>query len=126
MAPDPMALAATAMHAGVQSLLVTLGKRGVVYVLAPGFDRLDDLRRARATSAWDRCVQRWCPRSKSDTPGDPTGCGDVFGATYFSRLLPVIRLARRCERRFAQHHATLCFRGAGGLANFLRGELLQT
>ena len=45
MAPDPMALAATAMSAGVQSLLVTLGKRGVVYVLAPGFDRLEDLQR---------------------------------------------------------------------------------
>ncbi len=36
--PDPMALAAGAIDAGVSLLLVTLGPRGSVYVAAPGFD----------------------------------------------------------------------------------------
>ena len=125
MAPDPMALAATAMHAGVQSLLVTLGKRGVVYVLAPGFDRLDDLRRAsdlRAGAVRTALV----PAVQVDTPGDPTGCGDVFGATYFSRLLTGDTFGVALPQRFAPASRNVVFRGAGGLANFLRGELLQT
>ena len=43
MAPDPMALAATAMAAGVRSLVVTLGSRGAVYFAAPGFDHIGDV-----------------------------------------------------------------------------------
>jgi hypothetical protein len=125
MAPDPMALAATAMHAGVQSLLVTLGKRGVVYVLSPGFDRLDDLRRPeeQRTGAVRTAL---VPAEQVDTPGDPTGCGDVFGATYFSRLLTgdTFGVALRAAIRAASRNVV--FRGAGGLASFLRGELLQT
>jgi sugar/nucleoside kinase (ribokinase family) len=125
MAPDPMALAATAMHAGVQSLLVTLGKRGVVYVLAPGFDRLEDLRRAD-TVRTGPVRTALVPAEQVDTPGDPTGCGDVFGATYFSRLLTgdTFGVSLRAAIRAASRNVV--FRGAGGLANFLRGELLQT
>jgi len=125
MAPDPLALAATAMHAGVQSLLVTLGKRGVVYVLAPGFDRLDDLRRAQDLRAGP-VRTALVPAEQVETPGDPTGCGDVFGATYFSRLLTgdTFGVSLRAAIRAASRNVV--FRGAGGLANFLRGELLQT
>ena len=125
MAPDPMALAATAMHAGVQSLIVTLGKRGVVYVLAPGFDRLEDLRRAQELRVGP-VRTALVPAEQVDTPGDPTGCGDVFGATYFSRLLTgdTFGVSLRAAIRAASRNVV--FRGAGGLANFLRGELLQT
>jgi len=125
MAPDPLALAATAMHAGVQSLLVTLGKRGVVYVLAPGFDRLDDLRRAQDLRGGP-VRTALVPAEQVETPGDPTGCGDVFGATYFSRLLTgdTFGVSLRAAIRAASRNVV--FRGAGGLANFLRGELLQT
>ena len=42
MAPDSMALAATAIASGVSCLCVTLGKRGAVYVAAPGVERLAD------------------------------------------------------------------------------------
>src|SRR5665811_358842 len=42
MAPDPLALAAVAMGAEVSVLNVTMGKRGVVYFAAPGFDSLAD------------------------------------------------------------------------------------
>ena len=125
MAPDPMALAATAMREGVQSLVVTLGKRGVVYVLSPGFDRLADLGREeehRTGTVRTALV----PADHMEAPGDPTGCGDVFGATYFSRLLTgdTFAVALRAAIRAASRNVT--FRGAGGLAAFLRGELLRT
>ena len=125
MAPDPMALAATAMHAGVRSLLVTLGKRGVVYVLAPGFDRLDDLRRIdeRNTGAVRTAL---VPAEPVDIPGDPTGCGDVFGATYFSRLLSGDTFGEALKAAIRAASRNVVFRGAGGLAAFLRGELLRT
>jgi hypothetical protein len=92
------------MHAGVQSLIVTLGKRGAVYFLSPGFDRLTDLRRApdqREGAVRTALV----PAEQVDSPGDPT---ESFRAA--------IRAASR----------NVTFRGAGGLASFLRGELLQT
>jgi hypothetical protein len=125
MAPDPMALAATAMRAGVQSLIVTLGKRGAVYVVAPGFDRLDDLRRGNdpRTGAVRTALM---PAEQVDTPGDPTGCGDVFGATYFSRLLTGDTFAESLRAAIRAASRNVVFRGAGGLAAFLRGELLRT
>ena len=125
MAPDPMALAATAMQSGVQSLLVTLGKRGVVYVVAPGFDRLDDLRRPpelRTGAVRTALV----PAEAVESPGDPTGCGDVFGATYFSRLLTGDTFAVALKTAIHAASRNVAFRGAGGLAAFLRGELLRT
>ena len=51
MAPDPLALAATALDAGVRCLVVTLGARGAVYFAAPDFERLSDLRRPRPLGA---------------------------------------------------------------------------
>ncbi|MFN5599510.1 MAG: hypothetical protein ACK5AK_09055, partial [Gemmatimonas sp.] len=48
MAPDAMALAATAMAAGVSVLGVTLGKRGAAYFAAPGIEQLSDLPSRRA------------------------------------------------------------------------------
>jgi hypothetical protein len=125
MAPDPMALAATAMQSGVQSLLVTLGKRGVVYVVAPGFDRLDDLQRPTElrTGAVKTAL---VPAEAVESPGDPTGCGDVFGATYFSRLLTGDTFAVALKTAIHAASRNVVFRGAGGLAAFLRGELLRT
>jgi len=125
MAPDPMALAATAMGAGVQSLLVTLGKRGVVYVLAPGFDRLEDLRRARELRS-GAVRTALVPAERVEALGDPTGCGDVFGATYFSRLLTGDTFAVALRAAIHAASRNVVFRGAGGLAAFLRGELLRT
>lgn len=125
MAPDPMALAATALDAGVRCLVVTMGKRGAVYFAAPDFERLDDLRKPRplgATLGPIRTALVPAARSAAD-PGDPTGCGDVWGATYFSRLLAgdklgdAILAAHRAAARNVEH------RGATGLANHLRGKL---
>lgn len=111
LAPDPMALAATALSAGVRSLFVTLGKRGVVYFEDAGAGR--PLRTALIPAS----------EARVQGAGDPTGCGDVWGATYFSRsvagdtLSEAMRAACDAAARNVEH------RGATGLAHHLRGEL---
>jgi sugar/nucleoside kinase (ribokinase family) len=127
MAPDGMALAATALANGVQALVVTLGPRGAVYFAQPHFGRLAD----RAAGAPPLAAAPGALRTALLAPaagqvhvkGDPTGCGDVFGATYYSRLLAgdiitdALRAAIAAAARNVEH------RGATGLAHFLRGEL---
>jgi hypothetical protein len=127
MAPDSMALAATAMHAGSRCLAVTLGPRGAVYFASADFNRLSDLERARAPEASAAPVRtELIPAEHVTAPLDPTGCGDVWGATYFSRLLAgdmlgdAIRAAHRAGARNVEH------RGATGLADHLRGKLSFT
>ncbi len=135
MAPDPMALAATAMAAGCSCLCVTLGKRGAVYVAAPNVERLRDIpprdvsgvmtgsRGSAGTLGTVRTGLIPSVPPRIDGPGDPTGCGDVWGATHFSRLLAgdnftdAIAAANRAASRNVEH------RGASGLSNHLRGEL---
>jgi sugar/nucleoside kinase (ribokinase family) len=128
MAPDPMALAATAMANGVRSLTVTLGKRGAVYFAPPDFDFIDDLRKPRLLGAALGPVRTALVAAPEVvlSGGDPTGCGDVWGATYFSRLLggdnlgDAILAAHRAGARNVEH------RGATGLANHLRGTISLT
>ena len=143
MAPDPMALAATALANGVRCLSVTMGKRGAVYFAQPGYDGLAapgggvDLRGGPARPAARADVVagvggaapgpvRTALVPASEVAGgelDPTGCGDVWGATHFSRLLAgdtlehAIAVAHRAAARNVEH------RGATGLANHLRGEI---
>ena len=126
MAPDPMALAATALANGVRSLAVTLGKRGAVYFAQPEFDRLTNLSGGAGAlgAALGPVRTALVPASPVLTnAGDPTGCGDVWGATYFSRLLAgdtlsdAFAAANRAAARNLEH------RGATALAAFLRGEL---
>jgi len=136
LAPDPLALAATAMAAGTSCLCVTLGRQGVVYVAAPGFERLSDrpVRGGLSTGsrggagAFGAVRTALVPAAVAnvDGDGDPTGCGDVWGATHFSRLLAGDMLsdamvaANRAAARNVEH------RGATGLAQHLRGELSTT
>ena len=133
LAPDPMALAATALHAGVRCLVVTLAKRGAVYFAAPDFDRLDAAASRRASGRSSRLAADVGPVRTSLVPadhvvdgGDPTGCGDVWGATYFSRLLAgdnfgdAILAAHRAAARNVGH------RGASGLSDYLRGTISLT
>lgn len=125
MASEPMALAATALGAGVSSLMVTLAGRGVVYFAAPGFQRLADLSRSSPLRAAAGPVRtELVAQSGVVVDGDPTGCGDVWGATNFSRLLAgdnlvdALRASNRAAARNVEH------RGATGLARHLRGELI--
>ena len=125
MASDPMALAATAFGAGVSAMTVTLGKRGVVYFAAPGFDSIEDLRRERLGSSTGaiRTARVPAKQPRHRGPGDPTGCGDVWGATYFSRLLAGDKLDAAIDRALDAAARNVDHRGATGLADYLRGEL---
>jgi hypothetical protein len=127
MAPDPMALAATAVARGVRNLSVTMGSRGAVYFAAPGFDSIADLRRDRPFGTELGPVRTaLVPAELSTEPGDPTGCGDVWGATHFSRLLAGDNLVDAITSAHRAAHRNLHPRGATGLAAHLRGELSLT
>ena len=118
---------------GVRCLSVTLGSRGVVYFAPADFDRLADLihtrsRRARSAPSPEPGSDGAHPggprrRSALDESGDPTGCGDVWGATYFSRLLAGDKLADAMRVAVIAAARNVGHRGATGLAHHLRGEL---
>jgi pfkB family carbohydrate kinase len=134
LTPDPLTLSAQALGAGVSLLVVTLGPRGVAYVAAPGFERLA-VRRYDGTAVGGGVP----PFRRTDVPTvrtalipaprvetlDPTGCGDVFGAAVFARLLSgeSVEAALRHGTAVAARNAG--FRGATGLARHLRGELVH-
>jgi hypothetical protein len=134
LTPDPLTLAAGALGAGVSLLAVTLGPRGVAYVAAPGFDGLVD---GRTGGRADRRASRLVAPSGAPTVRsalitapltdtlDPTGCGDVFGAAAFARLLAgdSVEAALRHATTLAARNAG--FRGASGLSRHLRGELVM-
>ena len=133
LTPDPLTLAADALGAGVSLLTVTLGPKGVAYVAAPGFDGLADRRTGgQAGGRTSRLVApSEAPTVRSALIAapltetlDPTGCGDVFGAAAFARLLAgdSIEAALRHATALAARNAG--FRGASGLARHLRGELV--
>ena len=93
MAPDPMALAATALDAGARCLIVTLGPRGAVYFAAPDFEQLSDLAKPRPLGMMTGPLRTALVPvgNVKALDGDPTGCGDVWGATYFSQRWATIR-----------------------------------
>ncbi len=55
---------------------------------------------------------------------DPTGCGDVFGAAAFARLLSGDSVEAALGHATALAARNAGFRGARGLASHLRGELV--
>ena len=137
LAPDPMALAATAMAEGVSALFVTMGKRGAVYFAAPGAS--DDALRSvaegrfgsssrleRGAAIGGAITTALLPADVADVApqdADPTGCGDVWGATCFSRLLGGDKLLDAMTKAHRAAARNVGYRGTTGLANHLRGEL---
>lgn len=131
LAPDALALAATAMASGVMAINVTLGSRGAVFFAAPKFERLSDMQRATfpAVGALGGPIRTsLVPAVVPVASGtiDPTGCGDVWGATYFARLLAGDKLGDAIDAAMIAASRNLTHRGATGLANYLRGELSLT
>lgn len=124
MASDPFSLAAIALAEGVSSIAITLGSRGVVYFAAPGFDKLSDLKPASLSAPQGAVRTALVPAKPArHGAGDPTGCGDVWGATYFSRLLAGDKLDAAIDRALDAAARNVDHRGATGLADHLRGEL---
>jgi hypothetical protein len=120
---DPMEVAASALGAGVGLLIVTLGPLGAVYFAAPGFRFLD----------WNRWEDRSAgPASTSRIPAatggevlDPTGCGDVFGATIVSCFAAGGGVKEAMEKANEFAARNLSHRGATYLQYHLRGEIVR-
>ncbi len=72
-ATDPWRAAARAMTGRLRTIVVTLGAAGAQIMTK----RASDTRPARETA----------PISNGAQTGDPTGCGDVWGATFFASIL---------------------------------------
>ena len=109
---EPLVAAAAVLGAGAGTLIVTLGPRGAVYLTAGDPVRSDQPVRTSLVAA------------PTVDAVDPTGCGDVFGATCCARLLAgePVESAVLAANRAAARAAT--YRGATGLAAHLRGELV--
>ncbi len=121
---DPWKLAADVVGAELKLLTVTMGKKGAAYVAAPEFDPDPD-RWASTRSALGRggpSRSALVPLEGDPREGDPTGCGDVWGATFFGHLLAGTGLeeamgqANRMAARNVEH------RGAHGLHLHLRRD----
>jgi hypothetical protein len=106
---EPLVAAASALGAGAASLIVTMGSRGAIYLTA--------------RPAEGPIRTELVPAIPVDAV-DPTGCGDVFGATCCARMLAgePVDLAVRAANQAAARAAM--YRGATGLAAHLRGELV--
>jgi sugar/nucleoside kinase (ribokinase family) len=123
----PLALASRALTAGVGAVCVTLGPRGAQYVAAADFRGLawaGGPRPARGAGAGAGLVTTATVTGEGPAEGDPTGCGDVFGATLCAELLggATLDAALGAANRMARRNVG--YRGATGLQHHLRGALL--
>jgi sugar/nucleoside kinase (ribokinase family) len=124
---EPLALAARALERGVGAVCVTLGPRGAVYVAAGDFAGLAWAVGAHPAPTARSGLVRTAIVETPGAPltGDPTGCGDVFGAALLAGLLrgEAIETAVASANRMARRNVT--YRGASGLQHHLRGALQE-
>lgn len=128
---DPWRLVAEAVGDELRLLLVTLGARGAAYVASPAFRpqplswRESGLTSGRTLGTAGTARSGRVAVEDEAEEGDPTGCGDVWGATLFAALLRGQRLesamttANRAASRNVRYH------GATGLHDFLIGRIAR-
>ena len=126
---DPWRFAADCVGDDLRMLLVTLGERGAAYVASPAARGHPLTWRREAIELTRPLAVPGAVRSErvgSDAErrvGDPTGCGDVWGAPCFARILAgdavveAMLTANRVAARNVEH------RGATGLHHHLQGRI---
>ncbi len=126
---DPWEFAAEVVGHELRLLLVTLGARGAAYVASPAFRprptewRDSRLEASRPLGVAGATRSERVPLISGSQNGDPTGCGDVWGATAFVNLLegvPLDESLRRANRAAARN---VSHRGATGLHDYLMGRI---
>lgn len=117
---DPMNLAARSLGAGVRLLVVTLAERGAVYFAQQPFA----FGPPRAPRGHGPIETARIPNPVQAPPdGDPTGCGDVFGATLVASLVANVPLANALRAANEAAGRNLLHRGATRLHYHLRGAI---
>jgi len=104
---DPLEVAAGALAQGCQTLVVTLAAKGAVYFTGR------PVRTARIPAEGGPILHQ----------GDPTGCGDVFGAAVTASLLAGLPLEAALRRGTQMAARNVSHRGATGLRDHLLGHL---
>jgi len=121
---DPWQLAAGALGPDLKLIAVTLGARGAAYVAGAGFDPDPMAWTKRAPVALaERAHSGKVSLVGAAREGDPTGCGDVWGATCFTRLLAGDDLVRAMQEANRMAARNVEHRGARGLYRHLAGKL---
>jgi sugar/nucleoside kinase (ribokinase family) len=130
MGDEPLALAVQALERGVRAVCVTLGAGGAVYGAEGDFTtvawagRVEGGQRPARPVGAQRVVRTALVKAEAGTlRGDPTGCGDVFGATLVSMLLAGAGLEAAVEAANRMARRNVTYRGATGLQHHLRGGL---
>lgn len=122
---DPWELAARVVGSDLKLIAVTLGERGAAYVAGPGFSptpaEWPALRHRVGTAGHP--VSGRVPPARRVEDGDPTGCGDVWGATLFARLLAGDALDEAMSMANAMGSRNADHRGATGLHRHLQGRI---
>ena len=126
---DPFLFAAEVVGPAPRLLLVTLGERGAAYFASPSFTAdVRTWRRPRLlvppplSDAGAVRTQRY-PPELVPRAGDPTGCGDVWGASFFCALLEQQGLDNAMRRANAAAARNVEHRGATGLHHHLQGRI---
>ncbi len=114
----PVAVAAQALAFGVRLFIVTRGSLGADYYSAGDFCFECDSTSREPPSGPIRTAR--IDAVRVDEPLDPTGCGDVFGATTLSYLLRGVAVEDAISEANALAAANLSFRGATQLHHHLR------
>ncbi len=128
---EPMEVAARALAAGVKLLTVTVGPRGAIYFTTEKTEKAERTEGMKTNgssvfSDLSAPIRTALLSPPSVTAIDPTGCGDVFGGALAAHLFnnEPPESAIRHANEAAARNAT--YRGAGGLARFLKGEYVLT
>ncbi len=126
---DPWRFAADVVGNELRLLLVTLGERGAAYFASPAYRshplswHASGLLRPALVHAGGAVRSERIPIIDGPREGDPTGCGDVWGATCALHLFrgigleEALRAANRAAARNVEH------RGATGLHHHLSGRI---
>lgn len=123
---DPWGLAAASVGPELKLITVTRGPRGAAYVAGPSLTddpwRWPESRHQLASPGTSRSAQ--VPLLGEPRRGDPTGCGDVWGATFFARLLSGAGLEGAMADANGAAARNVDYRGAAGLHRHLLGSIV--
>jgi sugar/nucleoside kinase (ribokinase family) len=127
---DPWLFAAEIVGEAPRLLLVTLGERGSAYFAVAGLDadprtwsRPRVLTVAVAAAGAGAVRTQHVPPDLVPREGDPTGCGDVWGASFFTTLLAQRDLETAMRRANGAAARNVEHRGASGLHHHLQGRI---